>query len=56
MPQPTDLFKISKFRELLKGNLAPNELIKKINQDSDQKLPNSEETRRKISQLKYNED
>jgi len=50
-----DLFKTSKFRELLKGNLTPNELIKKFNQDSDQKLPNNEETRRKISQLKYNE-
>ena len=38
---------------LLQGNLKHNELIVNFNKNSEQKLPNDEATRRKISQLKY---
>jgi len=51
--QQTNLFHTSEMKMLLQGNLKPNELIVNFNKNSEQKLPNDEATRRKISQLKY---
>jgi len=51
--EQSDLFKTQKLRKLIQTNLKPNEIIKQFNKDSDRKLPNNEETRKKISKLKY---
>ena len=51
----SDLFKHPNLRILLGTSLKPTEIIKKFNQGSERKLIDNDETRKKISKLKYTE-